>query len=193
MKIRKSILGLIVGVAVVLGTIVGYSQTQFVELYDILFRVSNPQIRASGTVSYRDLAGTASSQVASARAATVGTAATDTLDHVDCGSVIVGNATSATQVFTLPAIGNTGCMITFVAGNAGGEILINAAAVATCVVTVFTAVGATPTTAIVTDASCETGLKNTAATNAIGDSLTVVSDGVRWLGVGISTGIWATQ
>jgi hypothetical protein len=108
----------------------------------------------------------------------------------ECGAVIVSNATSGTQVFTLPAITNTGCMFTFVAGDAGTEIQFKSAAVATCNVS-FLPAGATPVINNVNDTSCEGGIKNTGATNVIGDSATIISDGVRWLGVGLNNGIWA--
>lgn len=117
-----------------------------------------------------------------------------TLTNAHCGRTIVNNATTGAQTFTLPAVADVpGCEITLLAGHADGEILVNMAASGTCVITTFGAVGADADTAIVTDASCDTGLKNTAATNAIGDSLKLVSDGTRWLGVGITTGIWASQ
>lgn len=180
-------------VLVLLAVGVVFAQTQFTEVNDLMFRSRTPQIRASGNISVRDLAGTGAGVISAARNAIVTTAATRTIASSECGSVIVGNATSGTQVFTLPGIANTGCMLTFVAGHASGEILINAASVVTCVHTHFSAVGGAPTTAIVTDASCETGIKNTAATNAIGDTLTLVSDGTRWLGVGIASGIWGSQ
>jgi hypothetical protein len=168
---------------------------------DISLRLTNANIDLDGLVTIKDRQGvllgafnTAQGGFGARRPTYVTTADTQVLGLTDCGAVIVANKASATQVFTLPPIANsTGCMVTFVAGSAAGEILVNAAAVATCVITTFGAVGATPTTAIVTDSSCETGLKNTAATNAVGDSLTLVSDGTRWLGVGITTGIWNVQ
>lgn len=175
--------------------------SQLTELVgDVNFRSSNANISLDGVVPFKDLSGntlaafnTVQGGFGSRRTAYVTAATTQTLTAADCGAVIVSNHTTATQTFTLPAISNTGCMFTFIAGHAGTEILINSAAVATCTATTFTAVGATPTTALLNDASCEAGLKNTAATNVIGDSITLVSDGVRWLGVGIATGIWATQ
>lgn len=170
---------------------VAYTQTQFTEVFDILFRASNPQVRATGTVSFRDRAGTIAAPISAARPSIVTTAATRTLLASECGAVIVSNATSGTQIFTLPAISNVGCMFTFIAGDAGTEIQWKTPAVATCVITHFAAVGVDADTAIVTDASCEGGIKNTAATNAIGDSITIISDGTRWLGVGIASGIWA--
>lgn len=190
---RKKILSSLAAMLLLVVAVSVYSQNQLTELFDVVFRPQNPQMRVVGTLSVRDSAGTAAGALAYARNAIVTTAATRTIAINECGSVIVGNATSGTQVFTLPAVANTGCMLTFIAGDAGGEILVNMAAAGTCVVTSFAAVGADADTGIVTDASCNTGLKNTAATNAIGDSLTIVSDGTRWLGVGITSGIWASQ
>lgn len=116
------------------------------------------------------------------------------LTSADCGSVQFATATSGTTTYTLPSVtGLAGCEITFIAAHADGEILVNSAAAATCVVTTFGAVGADADTAIVTDASCNTGLKNTAATNAVGDTLTLVTDGTGWYGIGLTSGIWATQ
>lgn len=182
-----SALGILAVAAVV------YAQTQFTEVNDLLFRSMSPQMRLAGTGSVRNLAGTGSGMLAHASPSIVTTASTRTLLVSECGAIVVGNATSGTQTFTLPGVANTGCTFTFVAGHASGEILVNAAAVATCVITSFAAVGADADTGIVTDTSCETGLKNTAATNAIGDSLTITADGTRWLGVGITSGIWAAQ
>ena len=56
---RKSIeiaIGIgILAVTFLVAAITGYGQTQFAELYDILFRVQNPQVRYSGTLSFRTL------------------------------------------------------------------------------------------------------------------------------------------
>lgn len=122
------------------------------------------------------------------------TGAQTALTSADCGSIQIGAATSSTQTYTLPSVtGLSGCEITFIAGHADTEILVNSAAAATCVVTSFAAVGADADTGIVTDASCNTGLKNTAATNAVGDTLTLVTDGTSWYGIGVTAGIWTTQ
>lgn len=170
-----------------------YAQNQFTEVNDLMFRSVTPQIRASGAISVRNLAGTGVGTLNHGEPVIVTTASTRTLTAAECGSIVVSNATSGTQVYTLPAASAAGCLFTFITGHASGEVLVNAAAVATCVITSFAAVGADADTGIITDASCETGLKNTAATNAIGDSLKIVSDGTRWLGVGVTSGIWAAQ
>jgi len=194
MKLRAKIFVGLIAIAFIGVAMFGYTQTQFNEMYDIMFRPANPQIRVVGTLEFRDAAGTAAGKVAMAVGATVGTAATDTLTIADCGTILVGNATSGTQVYTLPAVSNTGCVISFLAGHAGGEILVNSATGDDdAVLTSFAAVGTDADTGIITDTSFTTGVKNTAATNAIGDTLTLVSDGTRWLGVGITAGIWALQ
>lgn len=180
-------------IAFVLCAGLAFSQTSLREIEGILqFRPQNPQVRVAGTLSFRDLAGTSVGAVASARPSIVTTAATRTLLATECGAVIVGTATSGTQVFTLPAVANAGCMFTFITGHASGEVQFKTPAVLTCVLTTFAAVGADADTAIVTDTSCEGGIKNTAATNAIGDSITIISDGTQWIGVGIASGIWAS-
>lgn len=107
------------------------------------------------------------------------------------GTTFFATETSGTQLFTLPAVA-AGLKYTFVCNHAGGEILIDQAASEVITITTFAAVGADADTAIVTTAG-GTGIKNSAGTNAIGDSVTLVSDGTGWFGVGITSGIWASQ
>lgn len=122
---------------------------------------------------------------------TVPTAAETVVTAAQSGTTFLATKGSATQTFTLPAVA-AGLKYTFICGHASGEILIDQAASEVIVVTTFAAVGADADTAIVTTAA-GTGIKNTAATNAVGDSVTLVSDGVGWYGVGITSGIWASQ
>ena len=119
------------------------------------------------------------------------TAATIAITAAQTGTTFVAKKDSATQTYTLPAVA-AGLKYTFICGAAGGEILIDQAASEVIIITTFAAVGADADTAIVTTAA-GTGIKNTAGSNAIGDSITLVSDGVGWYGVGISSGIWASQ
>jgi len=96
------------------------------------------------------------------------------------GLTYIGTKGSATQVISLPAPTTAGLMFTFVCGDANGEINIDPGA-ATYKIT-----GKSITVAATKD------LKNTAASNAVGDSVTVVSDGVdTWWIVAIQ-GTWAT-
>lgn len=121
-----------------------------------------------------------------------GTTATYALTTALSGTVYVGTATSGTQTYTLPAVATAGVYFTFICGHASGEILVTPQASEAIVMTSFAAVGVDADTGIVAPAA-GTGVKNTAATNAIGDSLTLVSDGVQWNSVGITSGIWASQ
>jgi hypothetical protein len=118
-------------------------------------------------------------------------AATIAVTAAQTGTVFLATKGSATQTYTLPAVA-AGLTYTFICGHASGEILVTPTGSVTTVFTTFAAVGADADTAIVT-LTTGTGLKNTAATNAIGDSITLVSDGVGWYGVGMTSGIWATQ
>ena len=120
-----------------------------------------------------------------------GTDATVAVTVAQSGTVFFATATSGTQTYTLPAVA-AGLTYTFIAAHAGGEILVDQAASEVITITTFAAVGADADTAIVAPAG-GTGVKNTAATNAVGDSLTLVSDGTGWYGVGITSGIWASQ
>ena len=127
------------------------------------------------------------------RSATVGTDASYTLTASQSGAVFVATKTSSTQTYTLPAVASSaGATYTFICGHASGEILVTPQSGEAIVITTFAAVGADADTAIVAPAA-GTGVKNTAATNAIGDNLTLVCDGTKWFGVGITGGIWASQ
>jgi len=116
-----------------------------------------------------------------------------TLTAEDSGKIFIATKSSATQTFTLPtaAAAGGGCMYTFICGDAGGEINFVTSGTDDTIATHFAAVGADADTAIIT--TTDKGLKNTGATNAIGDQCTIVSDGVgKWYGLGINCGIWAT-
>lgn len=118
-------------------------------------------------------------------------AATITVTAAQSGTVFLATKGSATQTYTLPAVA-AGLTYTFICGSAAGEILVTPTGSVGTVFTTFAAVGADADTAIVT-LTTGTGLKNTAATNAVGDSIVLVSDGVGWYGIGITSGIWASQ
>lgn len=124
---------------------------------------------------------------------TEGTTSTYALAATDSGRVYVATATSGTQTYTLPTVtNNAGVYYTFICGHAGGEILITPQASQAIVITSFAAVGADADTGIIAPAA-GTGIKNTAGSNAIGDSITLVCSGTKWFSVGITSGIWASQ
>lgn len=95
---------------------------------------------------------------------------------------------AAVQTFTLPtAASMPGARQTFICGNAGGEILVTPNAADQ-----ISAKGLVDHSTSVKPAA-GTGIKNTAATNVLGDHITLVSDGVlTWHEVS-GAGIWASQ
>jgi len=117
-------------------------------------------------------------------AITAGTDATYALAVDDSNRIYVGTRTSATQVYTLPAVA-AGLSYTFVCGHASGEILVNPTGSV-----VINTKAANAGAAVATAAG--TGIKNTAATNILGDSVVLVCDGIAWYTVNQS-GIWASQ
>lgn len=111
----------------------------------------------------------------------------DTLVAADSGKVFICTKTSATQTFTLPAA-TVPCVFTWVTTSAASEVLINPASSSdTIQIKATVDQGAS----VVTTAG--TGIKNTAATNVVGDNITLVSNGLTaWIMIGQS-GIWASQ
>ena len=100
--------------------------------------------------------------------------------------VFIATKASATQTFTLPAASYTGLQYTFICGNVGGEIKILGSVGDTINCKAANA-GASVSVA------ANTGIKNTAATNVLGDTITLVSDGIStWYGIAQS-GIFASN
>ena len=113
--------------------------------------------------------------------------ATKQLTTSDSGYVYIAAKSSATQTFTLPSASLAGLHYTFVCGNAGGEMKI--VGPSSDVIKVLTA-GASGTSLVV---AANTGIKNTAATNVVGDNITLVSDGHQiWYGIS-QNGIFASN
>lgn len=117
----------------------------------------------------------------------VTTDATKSLVKGSNGKTIVASKSSSTQTFSLPAASVEGLVFTFICGHASGEILINSGGASDT----FTIKASEGGASVVTSAG--TGIKNTAATNVVGDSITLISDGgTNWYGVKQS-GTWASQ
>lgn len=105
----------------------------------------------------------------------------------ESGKMYVDVKGSATTTFTLPAA-SAGLEYTFVCGNASGEILITPA---TGDAIVGKTHGAENGTGIAPAAG--TGIKNTAATNVVGDFCTLrCLDGTTWYMTSVA-GVWASQ
>lgn len=120
-------------------------------------------------------------------ATVVTTSATPTFTAALSGTTYICAATTGTQTITLPAAATAGLEIRLVCGHASGEIIV---AVATGDNIVGKIHGAENATGISTTAT--TGvLKNTAATNVVGDHCTLVSDGVTTWYMTSVAGVWA--
>ncbi len=112
---------------------------------------------------------------------------TDTLVAADSGKVIICTRTSTTQTFTLPSAAVAGLMFTFVTTSAASEVKINPITGQTIQTKATVDQGASVAPA------AGTGIKNTAATNVVGDFITLISDGTTgWVTIAQS-GIWASQ
>ena len=104
------------------------------------------------------------------------------------GRVFLATASSGTQTFTLPDAGTApGYLYKFICGHADGEILITPAAgdKIRCKATEDAGASVAP--------AAGTGIKNTAATNVIGDHIELVFDGVDTWHMTGQSGIWASQ
>lgn len=115
------------------------------------------------------------------------TADTETVSAAESGKVYVQTRSSTTVTFTLPAAA-AGLTYTFVCGHASSEILITPA---TGDAIVGKTHGAEDATGIAPAAG--TGIKNTAATNVVGDHCTLVAlDTTTWYMTSVA-GVWASQ
>lgn len=114
--------------------------------------------------------------------------ATVSVSSAYSGGLVIATATSSTQTFQIPAASTAGLRYTFRVTSAASELLINSASASdTFSIKATGDAGASVVT------SAGTGIKNTAATNVVGDNITLTSDGITgWHGTAQS-GIWATQ
>lgn len=115
------------------------------------------------------------------------TADTEAVTAAESGKVFVQTRSSTTVTYTLPAAA-AGLTYTFVCGHADSEILITPATGDAIVTKIHAAQDGTALAP-----AAGTGIKNTAATNVAGDSITLVAlDATTWYGTSI-IGLWASQ
>jgi len=121
------------------------------------------------------------------RSSVVTDAAEITVTAAQSGTAFLCTAASGTQIFTLPLAATGGLFYTFVCRHASGEIHVG---VGTGDNITGKSHGAENGTALTSTTS--TGLlKNTAATNVLGDFTTLQSDGVTgWHMTGVA-GVWS--
>jgi len=115
------------------------------------------------------------------------TAETEDVLAAESGKTYVQTRSSTTSTFTLPAAA-AGLAYTFVCGHASGEILVTPASGDAIVGKTH---GAENATGIAPAAG--TGIKNTAASNVVGDHCTLVAlDDTTWYMTSVA-GVWASQ
>lgn len=115
-------------------------------------------------------------------------AATITVSADQAGRVFFATLGSGTQTYTLPTAASApGGTFSFICGSAAGEILVTPQAAEQISIKglVDHSTSVKPTAG--------TGVKNTAATNVLGDHLTLKSDGVLTWHEVAGAGIWASQ
>jgi hypothetical protein len=115
-----------------------------------------------------------------------------TLINGDSNGIFVATKASATQTYTFPKASTVpGMQVTLICGNAGGEINTAVDAADSVVGLNWAAIGVDADTAQLSTTAGH-GIKNTGATNVVGDQATFVSDGVlTWFLLGQTQGIWA--
>jgi hypothetical protein len=113
--------------------------------------------------------------------------ATKSIAAAESGKVFVQTRNTGTVTYSLPAAA-AGLKYTFVCGNAAGEILITPATGDAIVTKIHAAQDGTALAP-----AAGTGIKNTAATNVAGDSITLVAlNDTTWYGTSL-IGLWASQ
>ncbi len=103
----------------------------------------------------------------------------------DSGTLTICTRTSTTQTFVLP-VAAAGLVFQFVTTSAASEVLVNPGNASD----VFQIKATNDGASVVTAAGV--GIKNTAATNVVGDSIWLVGNTGGWISIGQS-GIWASQ
>ena len=142
---------------------------------------THPSLAASIVAGASKVAGSGNTAVVS-----TSSAGPTVLTATDSGRITVCTRTSTTQTFTLP-VAAAGLTFQFVTTSAASEVLINPGN-GTDVFQIKATVdqGASVVTA------AGVGIKNTAATNVVGDSIWLVGVTGTWIMIGQS-GIWASQ
>lgn len=186
---KKLLAGLLIGLVLATAGIVVAQNSR--DSDNLIMRAFNPFIQYVGTFSLKNAAGTAifsTSDSGIIYRATYSAVSTNNnqLATTGSGTVYVATATSGEQNFSLPTAATAGLVYTFVAADAGGEIRVNPIAGQT--ISIKASEGGA---SVVTAAG--TGIKNTAASNVVGDHLTLISDGgTNWWLINQS-GTWASQ
>jgi hypothetical protein len=116
------------------------------------------------------------------------TTATITVAEYDSGKVYIGKRSSSTQIFTLPSASTAGLTYTFICGDVGGMVQIKGQAGDT----INCKSNADGTDRVSVSVAATTGIRNNAATNVLGDNITLVSDGITTWWMTAQSGIFSS-
>jgi hypothetical protein len=104
---------------------------------------------------------------------------TITVAASDTGTTYIAKRSSSTQTFTLPSAATAGLTYTFINGHVDGMIYIKGQSGDT----INCKSNADGTDRVSVSVAATTGIRNNAATNVLGDNITLVSDGdsIWWM------------
>jgi hypothetical protein len=116
------------------------------------------------------------------------TTATITVAASDSGTTYIAKRSSSTQTFTLPSAATAGLTYTFINGHVDGMIYIKGQSGDT----INCKSNADGTDRVSVSVLATTGLRNNAATNVLGDNITLVSDGISTWWMTAQSGIFSS-
>ena len=116
------------------------------------------------------------------------TTATITVAASDTGTTYIAKRSSSTQTFTLPSASTAGLTYTFINGHVDGMIYIKGQSGDT----INCKSNADGTDRVSVSVAATTGLRNNAATNVLGDNITLVSDGISTWWMTAQSGIFSS-
>jgi hypothetical protein len=116
------------------------------------------------------------------------TTATITVAAFDTGTTYIAKRSSSTQTFTLPSASTAGLTYTFINGHVDGMIYIKGQSGDT----INCKSNADGTDRVSVSVAATTGIRNNAATNVLGDNITLVSDGISTWWMTAQSGIFSS-
>jgi hypothetical protein len=116
------------------------------------------------------------------------TTATITVAASDSGKTYIAKRSSSTQTFTLPSASTAGLTYTFINGHVDGMIYIKGQSGDT----INCKSNADGTDRVSVSVAATTGIRNNAATNVLGDNITLVSDGISTWWMTAQSGIFSS-
>jgi len=116
------------------------------------------------------------------------TTTTITVAASDSGTTYIAKRSSSTQTFTLPSASTAGLTYTFINGHVDGMIYIKGQSGDT----INCKSNADGTDRVSVSVAATTGLRNNAATNVLGDNITLVSDGISTWWMTAQSGIFSS-